>query len=205
MRRRVELSLSLGLKNLKKAFQQPGLRALFLCFFFFCVGWSFYWEFIPVTWIQEYHLDPSQVGNLFAYGAAFYALSSGLLIRPIVNRFKPLPVLFVALFALSFVLFPLVFHSDVDVFWGYVPVQQFLIALVFPTTATMISNSVAEDLQGETMGILQSVDAFAFGSSPLLAGAFVGLSIHAPIIVAGSCMLLASLVLLFSYRKKLFA
>ncbi len=204
IRRNVQLSLTLGLKNLKKAFQVPALRALFLSFFFFCAGWSFYWEFIPVTWIQEYHLDPSQVGNFYAYGAAFYAVSSGLLIRPIVNRFQPLPVLFISLILLSISIFPLLFHSNVTIFWWYIPIQQFLAALVFPTGTTIVSNSVKEDSQGEIMGILQSVDSFAFASSPLLAGLFVGVSTQAPIIVAGVFMLLASLVLLSSYRKKLF-
>ncbi len=204
VRRAVQLSLTLGLKNFVKAFQVPELRALFFCFFFFCVGWSFYWEFIPVTWIQDYHLNSAQVGNFYAYGAAFYALSAGLLIRPIVNRFSPLPVFFVALVLLSLAIFPLLLHADVNIFWVYIPIQQFLIAIVFPTGTTIISNSVKEDSQGEIMGILQSVDSFAFASSPLLAGSFVGLSTGAPIIIAGAFMLLASLVLLGSYRKKLF-
>jgi MFS transporter, DHA1 family, tetracycline resistance protein len=204
IRRKVQLSLILGLKNLKKAFEVPSLGSLFLCFFFFCVGWSFYWEFIPVTWIQQYGLIPSQIGNFFAYGAAFYALSSGLLIRPIVSKFKPLPVLFVALFLLTFAIFPLLLHSNINIFWIYIPIQQFLIALVFPTTATIISNSVKEDSQGEIMGVLQSVDSFAFGVSPLLAGVFVGFSTQAPIIVSGTSVLLASLILLGSYRNKLF-
>ena len=204
IRRIVEHNLLLGLKNLKRAFQVPNLRALFLSFFFFCVAWSFYWEFIPVTWIQEYGLDPSQIGNFYAYGAAFYAISSGLLIRPIVNRFKPLPVMFVALVLLSLMIFPLLFHNNVNVFWIYIPIQQFLTALVFPTGATIVSNSVSEDSQGEIMGILQSVDSFAFASSPLLAGVFVGFSTQTPIIVAGSFMIFACLVLICSYRKKLF-
>lgn len=204
VRRNVQLSLTLGLKNLKKAFQVPTLRALFFSFFFFCVGWSFYWEFIPVTWIQEYGLNPSQVGNFYAYGSAFYALSSGLLIRPFVSRFPPLSVFFVALVLAALAIFALLFHSNVNIFWVYIPIQQFLIALVFPTGTTIVSNSVKEDSQGEIMGVLQSIDSFAFASSPLLAGAFVGFSTGAPTVVAGSSMLLASLVLLSSYRKKLF-
>ena len=204
LRRKVHLSLSLGLKNLKKAFHIPALRALFLSFFCFCVGWSFYWEFIPVTWIQEYQLTPPQVGHLYAYGSAFYALSSGLLIRPIVNRFRPISVFFFALLLLPCVIFPLIFHTHIDVFWVYVPIQQFLIALVFPTGTTLISNSVPEDSQGEILGILQSVDAFAFAISPLLAGSFVGINTHAPILVAGSMMFLASLILFGSCRKKIF-
>lgn len=204
VRRNVHLSLTLGLKHLKKAFQIPSLRALFFCFFFFCAGWSFYWEFIPVTWIQVFHLTPSQVGNFYAYGAAFYALSAGLLIRPIVNKFHALPVFFMAIALLPLAIFPLLFHFNVHVFWVYIPIQQFLIALVFPTGATIISNSVNEDSQGEIMGIWQSVDSFAFASSPLIAGLFVGLSPSAPVIVAGSFMVLAILVLQGSYRKKLF-
>ena len=204
LRRKVQLSLMLGLKNLKKAFQVATLRTLFLSFFFFCVGWSFYWEFIPVTWIQEYGLNPSQVGNFYAYGAAFYAVSSGLLIRPVVNRFPPLPILFFALVLLALTIFPLLFHSKVDIFWVYIPIQQFLAALVFPTGTAIISNSVKEDEQGEIMGVLQSIDSFAFASSPLIAGAFVGYNMHTPIVVSGAFMLLAGLVLLSSYRKKLF-
>ncbi len=202
VRRQVHLSLILGLKNLKKALRTPGLSTFFLCFFFFCAGWSFYWEFIPVTWIQDYGLTSAQVGNLYAYGAAFYALSSGLLIRPIVNRFPPLSVLFVALVLLVAAIFPMLLHSDVAIFWGYVPVQQFLIALVFPTGATIISNSVSQDSQGEMLGVLQSVDSFAFASSPIVAGFFVGLSAEAPILIAGGFMALASLILLKSFIKK---
>ncbi len=204
-RKQVKLSLTLGLKNIKKAFQVPNLRALFLSFFFFCVAWSFYWEFIPVTWIQEYGLNATEVGNFYAYGAAFYALSSGLLIRPIVSRFKPLPIMFIATVLVGFIIFPLLLHTNVSVFWIYIPIQQFLIALVFPTGATIVSNSVDENSQGEIMGILQSVDSFAFASSPLFAGIFVGFSTQTPIIIAGGFMLLASLVLLGSYRKKLFS
>ncbi len=204
VRRAVKLTLTLGLKNIKRAFQVPALRALFLAFFLFCVGWSFYWEFIPVTWIQAYKLNPTQIGHFYAYGAAFYALSSGLLIRPIVNKFRPLPILFIALILLSLSIFPLLFHSRIDVFWAYIPVQQFLAALVFPTGTTIVSNSVNENEQGEIMGILQSVDSFAFASSPLIAGILVGSSTQTPIVISGILMLLASLVLLNTYRKSLF-
>lgn len=195
VRRKVQLSLTLGLKNLKKAFQIPTLRTLVLSIFFFCIGWSFYWEFIPVTWIQDYQLTPAEVGNFYAYGAAFYALSSGLLIRPVVSRFKPMTILFTALILLALAIFPLILHSNIAIYWIYIPIQQFLIALVFPTGTTIVSNSVPEDAQGEIMGILQSVDSFAFSSGPLLAGAFIGFSTQAPIVIAGVLMLLAGALL----------
>jgi len=48
------LSLSLAFLNIQKAFQLQKLRAVFGAVFLACVGWSFYWEFTPVTWISIY-------------------------------------------------------------------------------------------------------------------------------------------------------
>lgn len=204
LRKKGELSFSLGIKNLKKALHIPGVHALFLSFFFFFIGWSYYWEFIPVTWIQGYGLTTSQVANFYAYGAAFYAISCGLLIRPVVDRVKPLPLFFSGLILLSLFIFLLLPFSRVELFWGYVPIQQFLLALLFPTAFTIASNSVKEDAQGEIMGVVQSIEAFAFVAAPLLAGVFVGVSYNMPIFVGGGSMFIAAIVLLMGYKKEIF-
>ena len=94
IRSEAQLSIAQGVGNLRKAFKLPGIRVLFLSVFLFCFGFSFYWEFIPVTWINQYGMTASQVGNYYAYGAGVYALSCGLLIRPIVNRVRPPAILF---------------------------------------------------------------------------------------------------------------
>lgn len=203
LRRAVTLSFALGLKNLKKAFQMPFLRLLFLSLFFFFAAWSFYWEFIPITWMQKYGLTSPQVGIFYAYGSAFYALSTGLLIRPFVKRFQPFSIFLVALILLSFAILSLLFIPNIQIYWILIPIQQFLIALVFPTSTTVVSNTVKEDAQGEIMGILQSVDSFAFGVSPLLAGVFAGLGAQTPIIIAGSFLILSFLILLKA-RKSIF-
>jgi DHA1 family tetracycline resistance protein-like MFS transporter len=186
------LSLMLGISNLKKAIYYPNLRVLFLALFLFCCAWSFYWEFIPVTWIKEYGLNTSQVGNLYAYAAGIYAISAGFLIRPIVNRFPAQKVLFFGLFFSGLYIYVMLTHMPMTILWFYLPLQQFLISLLFPTATAAISNEVNENMQGETMGICQSVVSAAFALSPLLSGVFVGLSIDAPIIVGGSGMLLAA-------------
>ena len=193
-----------GLLNMKNIFKIKGIRALFLSFFFFCIGWSFYWEFIPVTWIQGYGLTTRQVGNFYAYGAAFYAVSCGLLIRPIVDKFKPLPVLFYGLFVLGLMILVLLAHTNINWFWVYIPIQQYCLALIFPTGSAFISNSASADSQGEVMGLFQSLISFSFATSPLIAGTFVGLSYTMPILIGGLAMLVGSLALLVGYRKKIF-
>lgn len=191
----VKLSLVQGVSNLKKAFHLPGIRIVFLSVFVFCFGFSFYWEFIPVTWINLYHMSTAQIGNYYAYAGGFYALSSGLLIRPIVNRVRPPAVLFYALMLLGVYILILLAHPSEYYLWWYLPFQHFLIALLFPTASAMISNWVKEGAQGEIMGILQSVQAGAFALSPLLSGILVGLDADMPILVGGAAMFLAALIL----------
>lgn len=195
------LSLSLGIRNIKKAFHVQGLQAVFLAVFLACVGWSFYWEFAPVTWITEYGFSTATIGNFYAYGAAVYALSCGLLIRPIVSRFSNQHVLCFALAGCSISIAMLLFHVSDIWLWFYLPIQQFFIALFWPTASAVVSNSVSEDMQGETLGVLQSVDSLAFALSPLIAGPLLGISASMPIIIGGLGMIAAAGVLGLSLRK----
>ena len=194
----------LGVKNLKKAVKMTSLRCLFGAVLLFVIGWSFYWEFIPVTWIKGYHLSAPQVGFLYAYGSGIYALSCGLLIRPIVGRFPAPKVLFYSLALSGLYIYLMLLPMSLTLFWVYIPLQQFLIALIFPTASTTVSNLADADSQGETLGILQSIISVGFALSPLLSGIFVGLSIHAPTFVGGTSLLLAALVMFFGNREMLF-
>lgn len=198
----VEVSWLTGLKNLKKAFRQPALNIIFLVAFLFAFGWSFYYEFIPVTWIGHYGFDTKMVGMLYAYGAIFYALSSGWLIRPIVARYKPRSVLFWALVVEGVYILLFLFKPSGWLLWAYLPPQQFLIALLFPTATALVSNAIDEHSQGEMLGILGSVQSMSFGVGPLLAGALLGITTLMPIIVGGIAMLLGALALGLSSHFK---
>ena len=97
LRKPKKLNWIIGIHNLVQAFKHRNLRILFLIVLFFAFGWSFFWEFIPVTWIKRYHLDASGIGSFYAFAAGVYAISSAFLIRPLVHRFKASPTLFYAL------------------------------------------------------------------------------------------------------------
>ena len=189
----------LRLRHLVKTINLRKFRIFFLAFFIFCFGWSFYWEFIPVTWIKFYGLNVSQIGNFYAYGSAIYVLSSGLLIRPIIKRFKPLPILLFSLAALALCLFPLPFGTS-WLYWIFIPLQQFLIALIFPVSTTIVSNAVAESRQGETLGAFQSLQSFAFAVTPFLGGALLHFNYNITVLLGGASMVLTCLILL-NYKK----
>ncbi|MEI6243120.1 MAG: MFS transporter [Chlamydiota bacterium] len=203
-RTKATLSFTEGLKNLKKAFHMYNLRTLFVTVMIFCFGWSFFYEFMPVTWILEFKFNPSKIGLFYAYGAAFYALSSGFLIRPFLNRFKHLSIIFYSLATLGCLIFSIAFSSHVFLIWIYLPIINFLTALIFPTYSAMVSDSVDKNSQGEILGILQSVEAVALGLSPLAAGAMLAAHPHMPMFLGGSAILLATILFGLLLRKKIF-
>ena len=186
-------SLVAGFLNIRKAFFSKDLRVFFAAVFFACVGWSFHWEFTPVTWIRDFDFSAITIGKFYAYGAAVYALSCGLLIRPITNRFSNDHIICYALAACGISIGALLFHTDPFWLLVYIPLQQFTIALFWPTAAAFVSNSVSEDVQGEVLGVFHSVEALAFAVTPLIAGPL--LEIVPPLLVGSLAMIFGSLML----------
>ena len=99
-----------------------------------------------------------------------------------------------------FILLPLL-RPEATWIWVYLAVVNFLVALAFPTYTTIVSNSVGKDSQGEILGILESVQATAFGISPLLAGFLLGVHVHMPMVLGGTSMLIAALLLGVNKKK----
>lgn len=170
VRKTATIKIADGLRNLKKAFKLPQLRNLFFVVIFFCFGWSLFYEFLPVLWISDYGFSLKKIGFFFGFGSGVFALSAGILIRPIVDRYKPRPVLLYSLLGMGIFILSLLVRPSESWIWVYLAVVNFLVALAFPIYTALVSNSVDKNSQGEILGILESMQATAFGISPLLAG-----------------------------------
>lgn len=198
-------SLMGGLHNIKKAFQMRSLRTIFLTFFIFGFGWSFFYEFIPVVWISHYGMNSSNVGLLYAYGAIFFALCTSLIVHPIVKRYSPSHVLFYSLLFLGFTILALLCKPSVGWIWIYLPLVNFFVALFEPTANAMVSDLATKDSQGEVMGIFQSVQSVSWALSPLVAGPLLGIHVHMPMLLGGMAILLSAILFGTSVRAILFA
>lgn len=190
-----------GIRNLQRAFGMRELRMLFLVVTLFCFSWSLFYEFLPVVWISDYGFSLQKVGVFFAFGSAMFAISSGLLIRPVVDRYRPHSILFYSFCLMGCCILSILFRPPSWWIWVYLAGVNFLVALAFPTYTTIVSNSVGKDSQGEILGILESIQAAAFGLSPLLAGFLLGIHLHLPMALGGVSMVLAALVMAMIPRK----
>jgi MFS family permease len=88
--------------------------------------------------------------------------------------------------------------------WFYLPPLLYVISMMYPTSTALVSNSASKDKQGEMLGVLQSLQAFAMGISPLLSGPLLGLHVNMPIIVGGIALIGAAALLGFFLKQDLF-
>ena len=198
-----KLSWNMSLIELKKAFYLRGLRSLFLCSFLSFFGWAYFFEFIPVFLISRFQLSPFDIGIFFGVSGLFYAVSSGLLIRPFIRLFKTEHLLFGGLFFSSFSVFFMPFIPSSAWIFPLIFFVDFFISFITPSATTLISNAASSKAQGEVLGVFTSVTAAAFALSPLFAGSLVGKYPSLPMWVGGSFMLLSALVYGASIRKTL--
>ncbi|MGD2169014.1 MAG: MFS transporter [Chlamydiota bacterium] len=194
-KKKVELSIWVGLQSLQKIFKLKKIRILFLCTFVYIFGWSFFFEFMPVYLINVFNFTPQDIGNVFGVAGLSFALSSGIFIRPIVNRYKAQTILFFAPILMSIIIFSIALSKVVPVLYVLFCVTTFFAALILPSLTAAVSNFVEENVQGEVLGLLSSTIGLALAISPLFSGAIAGAYPIMPIVVGGGCMLLTSVVI----------
>lgn len=178
--------------QVRQAARMPELRFVFLGLLIFSFGWSFFTEFVPLYLISRFSFNPAQIGIFYGYTGAFYSLSAGFLIYPIIRRLGThrslvLSMLFAGLYLLVFLKI-----GSSGILWIYLPLSQFFLAFAYPAFAAMISNQVSDERQGEVMGIYQSLIALALTITPFCSGSLVGSYPSLTVIVSGLLMVLAS-------------
>jgi DHA1 family tetracycline resistance protein-like MFS transporter len=199
-----KLSWSIGIDHLKKAFRFQGVRTILLCSFLHNFGWSYFFEFAPVYLISEYHFSPAQLGIFYGVAGAFYALSTGLLIRPFVSRFKPETLFFGGNFLAAFAILALLIMPTIHWIWPVTFFICFFVAFVTPSSTTLVSNNATSKIQGEALGVLSSVNAAALVLSPLFSGSVVGAHPTLPMWIGGLIIFMAALIVLGVFRNRLF-
>ena len=192
-----------GIKNIKKVFKLLNVRVIFLCAFLTCFAWSYTIDFIPVYLIKKYNFSSNQIGLFYGAIGAMYALSSGSLIRPFLSRFSSELLFFIGALVSGVCILSIPFYPTVSWLAFFVIFYSFFTAFLYPSFTTLISNGVDEKIQGETLGTLGSVTTAAYAISALIAGVFIGMPPSSAMWTGGSFMLIAAVILLIVFRKKI--
>jgi DHA1 family tetracycline resistance protein-like MFS transporter len=199
--KKTPIKVKTALHQLTKAFTYKGLRIIFLASFLHNFGWSYFFEFIPIYLINKFSFTSLDLGTFYGLAGAFYALSTGLLIQPILKRLTNEFLFFAGNLLTGLTILCLLLLPSIGWLWVVLFLICFFVAVVTPTSTTIVSNATTERFQGESLGIMSSVNAAALVLSPLFSGSFVGAYPSLSIKVGGSFMILASLVLIATLYK----
>jgi MFS transporter, DHA1 family, tetracycline resistance protein len=199
-----KISWNLGVAQLKKAFSLHGeLRMLLLCAFLVVFAWTHYNFFLPVFLISHVHFDVVQINLFVGIQSATYALTTGILNRPLLNRIQPIPLLFISLFFVCLGIASLFIIPSSRWLWPQAIYLGYSTGFFFPLITTIVSNSVSSEIQGEILGILSGIYAAAMVCSTLFLGPFVGIHPRLPIWIGTITLLLITCIGLVYFRKEI--
>ncbi len=192
-----------GIVSLRKAFGNPQLRAIFVVVFFFIFGFTFFTQFIQVYLIRKFSFKQDDIGYLFGYIGFVIAFTQGVLVRYLSGRVAPAHIIRVSLFLLSGAFLILLIPDKTLGLYLLMPLVAINQGLANPNISAMVSNMAPAHLQGETLGMQQSVQALAQIVPPLIGGVALNFSVSSPLWLGAAATLMAWLafVLQFGIRK----
>ena len=201
-RNRSPLSLWQGVDNIRKAFSSPGLRGLFFTAFLLSIGFSFFILFLPIYLKDMYDMGVDGVAGVYAFLGLWAAITQGGLIRFFAKLLKAEKLLVFTLIAFSGSYLIVLFADSVLLFYLFVPVVIIFQSLSFPNILALISNRAGPEIQGETIGMNQSLQSLASSMSAFFAAFSISFDSRMILYVGSGFAFLAWLAYLMQLRPK---
>lgn len=179
-----------GLHNIRAALIDKDARPVYLANFLSQSGFAFFTSFIGILLVVTFGFTPGMVGAFFAVVGIWVAITQGVILRLVLDRFRDRTILGWGLVILAFSSAAYAFLPSVISLYAVMPFVAIGQGLTIATLTALVSKGVSEEKQGVALGINGSILALSNGVAPVLAG--VGsslLGISAPFIVGGLLIL----------------
>ena len=195
------ITLLSGFYKFAQAFKLKQFRTLFLVIFLVFLGFTFFTQFLDVFLIEKFDFDQVHIGRMFAYMGVWIALTQGVITRYLSHYVAPRKVLSVSLLGVAVFVVIMTFPGNWTTLLFVLPFVSIFQGLNQPNLLTILSNKADEDIQGEVLGINQSLQSLGFTIPPIIAGAIISMNINLPLLVAGGCMGLSWILFLATNAK----
>jgi len=190
----------LDIEALRNVGRFPGVAAILVIAFSSIFWFSGMQAIFRLFTLDAFKMDVAGTGRVLGLVGLVSVIVQGGLIGRLNRRFGEIRLLGAALFlmALGFVLTGLSVHWGVGSFLLASAVTAAGTALHMPSVSSYLSRRVTADLQGSTLGLMQSAGALARASGPLVWGVlYDGLGLRTPFYIAAAAV---ALMLVFLRR-----
>ncbi|MBI5224018.1 MFS transporter [Candidatus Micrarchaeota archaeon] len=200
-RKDAKVDLWMGVRNIQKAMAMEELRVIFIVVFLFNLGFSLFTQFFQVYLIERFSFTQSNIGDIWAFTGLCIAVTQGLVVRKLSDKYAPNSVLKVSILLLSIALLSLALPDKAIFFFVITPFIALANGLSQPNTTAIISNLTPKESQGEMLGVNQSVLALAYTLPGFIGGIIASYSAVGPVIAAGLIVLVAWLVFMWEFGR----
>ncbi len=190
-----------GFINIRKAFSMPTINVVFISFFLWIFGFSFFTQFFPVYLHDKYGATPSQIGMIFAYMGVWIAFAQGVFVRPFAERFKPASILKFTILFSSLLVLSMAFPTALWMLYFLFPFMALNNGLTHPNFSALFSIHATRESQGEIMGIEQSLTSLAMTIPAIIAGFAISFGTSLVLFLGSFFIFLAWLVFVLKYKE----
>lgn len=190
-----------GVRNIKKALQISELKAILTVLFFVYLGFTFFTQFSSVYLIDALGFTDQQLGKFFAFVGLILFITQMLIIRLATKYFAPRQIILVVLLTLSTGLLVFLLPQKYEAIFLVVPIIPMSFGLLQPNMLSIISNSASSQIQGQILGIQQSIRSLAFTIPPLISAYISALDIRFPNFAGAIIVFIAWLVFIINYKQ----
>lgn len=195
------ISALTGIRNINKAFKIKEFRTIFLIAFLVMFGFTMFSQFFQVFLIEKFNYSQLEIGKLLAYFGVISVLVQGGLVRRLAKKYSPIKILPFSLLFMSIALISLIIPDKASYLYLTMALVAIGQGLSSPNISALVSNLADNSMQGEILGINQSIQALAQAIPPIVGGLTVSQHLNLPITLASIVVLVAWLVFLFVFNK----
>lgn len=171
-------------QGLKLIIKTPFVMSLLGVFFLFEIGWSLYYQNLPIVLVNQFHASQLQIGLFLAYVGLMLCVGLFGLVRLLTRRWTIVDCVQLGLIAGGVALITLqLIATGWAQFIMAIPIT-FAVALNYTGIVTLISNRLPDNRQGLLMGLTDALLALAFTITIMLASWISVYALYAPFVIA---------------------
>ncbi|HSW69578.1 MAG TPA: MFS transporter [Gammaproteobacteria bacterium] len=187
--------------NYKNILKNNEVRRLLVIFFFFELGWSLFYQALPL-WINlQWHIKNPKLGLVQSYVGIILVMSLCFAAKIALKFISPNRLIATGFIVGVIALISLYFQTEFSVFLLTVLPIVLTVAFVYPRLVSSLSDISSDKQQGLIMGMTNALLALSFSITGLFSSILTFFNISLPFIVAAIFWITANIIYIKSYRK----
>lgn len=200
--RQAVISPFTGFRNLQKAFGNDSLRSVFVVVFFGTLGFSFFVQYFQNYLSGKFQFTEQDIGYFFGVVGIWSVITQAGLLRVLAGRIAPERILLFSLLGTTIAFLVLLLPTQGWMMYLLIPLVSIPSGLTTPNLASLVSNAASAELQGETLGIQQSVQTMAQFFASVAGGYALGFGVDMALVLASAFTGVAWLAFVASGRGR---